>query len=387
MGDLVPAGRALDPRFSRGTPGRRLMRSVVSIDAGRPAGARLRLAHDVERWPSLLPHYLRVARFASASRVARSWRSSSPCGRSCRSSGSGCRSRGARGRGASPTACPPAVRPSGRRDGRHGRDVAHRAERGRAAASRSSTTSDRPAGLGRRSSIGSSCGRSRRERLRRSRRSPRPRSPPSPVGRRLRHDRPTPRLDHRHRHGHPDRDRARRVLAGRAARPVAGQDASTASTRRPSARRSRPRSTTSTRLDFMPPQTARQLDRFSQFGLAAGQLALADAGLDPGAPTAPPNRHASGSISGRRSAALPTQRSSTSATWREGSVPWRRTSRSRSSAARRRPTSASRSTVHGPILSTANSCASGAVAIGEAARGDPATATSTRRSPGAWRCR
>jgi 3-oxoacyl-[acyl-carrier-protein] synthase II len=35
-------------------------------------------------------------------------------------------------------------------------------------------------------------------------------------------------------------------------------------------------------LAFMPPKTARQLDRFSQFGLVAGQLALEDAGLRPG---------------------------------------------------------------------------------------------------------
>src|SRR5205085_12100658 len=33
---------------------------------------------------------------------------------------------------------------------------------------------------------------------------------------------------------------------------------------------------------WMPPKTARQLDRFSQFGLVAGQLALEDAGLRPG---------------------------------------------------------------------------------------------------------
>jgi len=32
----------------------------------------------------------------------------------------------------------------------------------------------------------------------------------------------------------------------------------------------------------MPPKTARQLDRFSQFGLVAGRLALDDAGLTPG---------------------------------------------------------------------------------------------------------
>ena len=35
-------------------------------------------------------------------------------------------------------------------------------------------------------------------------------------------------------------------------------------------------------IAWMPPRTARQLDRFSQFGLVAGQLALEDAGLRPG---------------------------------------------------------------------------------------------------------
>src|SRR4029079_7096780 len=34
---------------------------------------------------------------------------------------------------------------------------------------------------------------------------------------------------------------------------------------------------------YLPPKTARQLDRFSQFGLVAGRLALDDAGLAPGA--------------------------------------------------------------------------------------------------------
>ena len=40
-------------------------------------------------------------------------------------------------------------------------------------------------------------------------------------------------------------------------------------------------------LEHMPARTARQLDRFSQFGLVAGRLALDDAGLVPGAPRAP----------------------------------------------------------------------------------------------------
>ncbi|HET7472139.1 MAG TPA: beta-ketoacyl synthase N-terminal-like domain-containing protein, partial [Candidatus Limnocylindrales bacterium] len=44
-------------------------------------------------------------------------------------------------------------------------------------------------------------------------------------------------------------------------------------------------------LAHMPPKTARQLDRFSQFGLVAGELALADAGLRPGeAGAASPDR-------------------------------------------------------------------------------------------------
>ena len=32
--------------------------------------------------------------------------------------------------------------------------------------------------------------------------------------------------------------------------------------------------------DFMPAQTARRIDRFAQFGLAAARLAVSDAGLD-----------------------------------------------------------------------------------------------------------
>ena len=40
-------------------------------------------------------------------------------------------------------------------------------------------------------------------------------------------------------------------------------------------------------LDFMDARAARAMDRFSQFGLAAGRMAMADAGLVPGAPGAP----------------------------------------------------------------------------------------------------
>ena len=94
----------------------------------------------------------------------------------------------------------------------------------------------------------------------------------------------------------------------------------------------------------MPPKTARQLDRFSQFGLVAGRLALDDAGLTPG-------------VDGARASAadrdLPRvgarrdrlRRGAARALPRDGaSARSRRTSRSRSSVARRRPTSGSRST-------------------------------------------
>src|SRR5262245_55320465 len=44
-------------------------------------------------------------------------------------------------------------------------------------------------------------------------------------------------------------------------------------------------------LAWMPPKTARQLDRFSQFGLVTGELALSDARLRPGeAGSADPER-------------------------------------------------------------------------------------------------
>ena len=36
------------------------MRSTVGIDAAAPADLVFRLARDVERWPRLLPHYVRV---------------------------------------------------------------------------------------------------------------------------------------------------------------------------------------------------------------------------------------------------------------------------------------------------------------------------------------
>jgi ribosome-associated toxin RatA of RatAB toxin-antitoxin module len=36
------------------------MRSTISVDVAAPAGLVFRLAREVERWPRLLPHYVRV---------------------------------------------------------------------------------------------------------------------------------------------------------------------------------------------------------------------------------------------------------------------------------------------------------------------------------------
>ena len=38
------------------------MRSTIGIDVAAPADLVFRLARDVERWPDLLPHYVRAAR-------------------------------------------------------------------------------------------------------------------------------------------------------------------------------------------------------------------------------------------------------------------------------------------------------------------------------------
>jgi 3-oxoacyl-[acyl-carrier-protein] synthase II len=118
-------------------------------------------------------------------------------------------------------------------------------------------------------------------------------------------------------------------------------------------------------LAWMPPKTARQLDRFSQFGLVAGQLAMADAGLVPGeGGAASPER--TGIYLG---SAL-------------GGIAYAEEQHERYMARGIRQVAPNLALavfggaapanlgialdVRGPILSTANSCASGAVAIGEA---------------------
>ncbi len=118
-------------------------------------------------------------------------------------------------------------------------------------------------------------------------------------------------------------------------------------------------------LAWMPPKTARQLDRFSQFGLVTGQMALEDAGLKPGeAGAASPER-----IGIYLGSAL-------------GGIAYAEEQHERYMAKGIRQVAPNLALavfggaapanlgialdVRGPILSTANSCASGAVAIGEA---------------------
>jgi 3-oxoacyl-[acyl-carrier-protein] synthase II len=118
-------------------------------------------------------------------------------------------------------------------------------------------------------------------------------------------------------------------------------------------------------LGYMDPKTARQLDRFSQFGLVAGQLALADAGLEPGQ-------------FGRAAA----ERTGIYLGSALGGIAYAETQHELYLQRGIRSVSPTLALavfggaapanlgialgVHGPILSTANSCASGAVALGEA---------------------
>jgi 3-oxoacyl-[acyl-carrier-protein] synthase II len=118
-------------------------------------------------------------------------------------------------------------------------------------------------------------------------------------------------------------------------------------------------------LSWMPPKTARQLDRFSQFGMVAGRLALDDAGLVPGAAGAA----AQDRIGIYLGSAL-------------GGIAFAEEQHERYLAKGIRQVAPTLALavfggaapanlgialdVRGPILSTANSCASGAVGLGEA---------------------
>ena len=368
LGDLARRVLAMRDR------GRLTMHSTIAIDVAAPPELVFALARDVERWDAAAPPLRALAGDRAPRRMARSWSTSSRAGRCVDVLG---------------LALPVAWRsrtwdePATRRlrfvhvaGATKGMDVTWRIEPPATARRRH----DRPrlpargvAGL---------------RGLRRSVLHPADRRPDARHvqgarrGRRGGGSPPTasPRRPSRRIHRMSDRRRiwitglgiitaigtgARR--SGPASAPATPRSsASTGSTRAPF------RSQVAAQVDdfdplaWMPPKTARQLDRFSQFGLVAGRLALDDARLTPGDRRWRPSASGSGSTSARRSAASPMPRSSTSATSRAASARSRRTSRWRSSAARRRPTSGIALDVRGPILSTANSCASGAVALGEA---------------------
>jgi 3-oxoacyl-[acyl-carrier-protein] synthase II len=117
--------------------------------------------------------------------------------------------------------------------------------------------------------------------------------------------------------------------------------------------------------DFMPPKTARQLDRFSQFGLVAGQMALADAGLVPGRNGAAEPQaigiYLGSALGGIAYAEEQHQR------YLERGIRSVAPNLALAVFGGAAPANLGIALdVRGPILSTANSCASGSVAIGEA---------------------
>ena len=118
-------------------------------------------------------------------------------------------------------------------------------------------------------------------------------------------------------------------------------------------------------LAWMPPKTARQLDRFSQFGLVSGQLALADAGLVPGERgAASPQRigiYLGSALGGIAYAEDQHER------YLERGIKAVAPNLALAVFGGAAPANLGIALdVRGPILSTANSCASGGVAIGEA---------------------
>jgi 3-oxoacyl-[acyl-carrier-protein] synthase II len=120
-------------------------------------------------------------------------------------------------------------------------------------------------------------------------------------------------------------------------------------------------------LDHLDPKTARQLDRFSQFGLVTGRLALEDAGLQPGAPGSPERErigvYLGSALGGIAYAEV--QHSRFLERGIRGVAPNLALAVFGGAAPANLGIALD---VRGPILSTANSCASGAVAIGEAVR-------------------
>ena len=118
-------------------------------------------------------------------------------------------------------------------------------------------------------------------------------------------------------------------------------------------------------LAWMPPKTARQLDRFSQFGMVAGRLALDDAGMRPGDAAAPdPDRvgiYLGSALGGIAFAEEQHER------YLEKGIRQVAPTLALAVFGGAAPANLGIALdVRGPILSTANSCASGGVALGEA---------------------
>ena len=118
-------------------------------------------------------------------------------------------------------------------------------------------------------------------------------------------------------------------------------------------------------LAWMPPKTARQLDRFSQFGMVAGQLALDDAGLRPGQDGgADPDRigiYLGSALGGIAFAEEQHER------YLDKGIRLVAPTLALAVFGGAAPANLGIALdVRGPILSTANSCASGGVALGEA---------------------
>lgn len=117
--------------------------------------------------------------------------------------------------------------------------------------------------------------------------------------------------------------------------------------------------------DYMEPKAARQTDRFSQFALAAGRLAIEDAGFDPAAPDTPrPERigvYIGSALGGIAYAEQQHER------YVERGIRSVAPNLALAVFGGAAPANVGITLgLHGPILSNANSCAAGAVALGEA---------------------
>jgi 3-oxoacyl-[acyl-carrier-protein] synthase II len=120
-------------------------------------------------------------------------------------------------------------------------------------------------------------------------------------------------------------------------------------------------------LAHLDPKTARQVDRFSQFGLVAGRQALDDAALTPGAPNHPDRErigvYLGSALGGIAYAEQQHER------YIERGIRGVAPNLALAVFGGAAPANLGIALdVRGPILSTANSCASGSVALGEALR-------------------